>query len=78
MDSSHHPALVLVAAMLHASWNALLKGGEDRLWSMTIMGVATTLAGAILAPFLPFPHPASWPYMLGSAVLHVGYAITLS
>ena len=66
-------ALVLFAALLHASWNALLKGGADRLWSMTIMGVATFLAGVILAPFLPFPQPASWPYMLGSAVLHVGY-----
>ena len=66
-------ALVLFAALLHASWNALLKGGNDRLWSMTIMGVATCLAGVILAPFLPLPHPASWPYMLGSAVLHVGY-----
>ena len=66
-------ALVLFAALLHASWNALLKGGNDRLWSMTIMGVATSLAGVILAPFQPFPHPASWPYMLASAVLHVGY-----
>lgn len=70
-------ALVLFAAFLHASWNALLKSGEDRLWSMTIMGVATSLAGLILAPFLPLPHPASWPYMLGSAVLHVGYNVFL-
>lgn len=66
-------ALVLFAALLHASWNALLKSGEDRLWSMTIMGLATCLAGVICAPFLPLPHPACWPYMLGSAVLHVGY-----
>lgn len=65
-------ALVLFAALLHASWNALLKGGEDRLWSMTIMGMATCLAGAALAPFLPFPRPASWLCMLLSAVLHVG------
>jgi len=66
-------SLVLLAALLHASWNALLKSGEDRLWSMTIMGVATSLAGLILAPFVPLPHPASWPFMLLSAVLHVGY-----
>ncbi len=55
----------------------MLKGGADRLWSMTIMGLATFLAGASLAPFLPFPYPASWPYMLASAVLHVGYNLFL-
>jgi drug/metabolite transporter (DMT)-like permease len=66
-------ALVLFAALLHASWNALLKGGEDRFWSMTIMGVATALACAVFLPFLPLPHMASWPCILGSSLLHVGY-----
>lgn len=65
--------LILLAAFLHAFWNALLKGGADRLWSMTVMGLTTTLAGLILAPFLPLPLPASWPCMLLSALLHVGY-----
>jgi drug/metabolite transporter (DMT)-like permease len=69
--------LVLFAALLHACWNALLKGGSDRLWSMTIMGIATSLACAALLPFLPIPHLASWPYLIGSAVLHVGYNIFL-
>jgi drug/metabolite transporter (DMT)-like permease len=66
-------ALVLFAALLHASWNALLKGGGDRLWSMTIMGLAIFLAGAVLAPLFPLPQPASWPCILASAILHVGY-----
>ena len=29
--------LVLMAALLHASWNALLKGSGDRAWTMTVM-----------------------------------------
>jgi len=66
-------ALVLFAALLHASWNALLKGGEDRFWSMTIMGVATALTCAIILPFLPLPRAASWPCILASSLLHVGY-----
>jgi drug/metabolite transporter (DMT)-like permease len=70
-------AIVLFAALLHASWNALLKGGSDRLWAMTIMGVATSLTCAALLPFLPVPHRASWPYLIGSAVLHIGYNIFL-
>ncbi|HVW75295.1 MAG TPA: DMT family transporter [Rhizomicrobium sp.] len=70
-------AIVLFAALLHASWNALLKGGSDRLWSMTIMGIATSIVCALLVPFLSAPSRASWPYLLGSAVLHVGYNIFL-
>ncbi len=70
-------AIVLFAALLHASWNALLRGGSDRLWSMTIMGIATSIACAALLPFLPMPHRASWPYLVGSAVLHIGYNLFL-
>jgi hypothetical protein len=40
-------ALVLFAALLHASWNALLKRGDDGFWSMTVMGIATSLACAV-------------------------------
>ena len=32
--------LVLFAALLHASWNAMLKGGGDGFWGMTVMGIA--------------------------------------
>ena len=66
-------ALVLFAALLHASWNAVLKGGRDGLWGMTVMGIATSLACAAIVPFLPLPARASWPYIAGSALLHVGY-----
>lgn len=66
-------ALVLLAALMHASWNALLKGGGDGFWTMTVMGIATSLACAAAVPFLPLPAAASWPYIAGSALLHIGY-----
>lgn len=69
--------LVLLAALLHASWNALLRGGEDRLWSMTIMCVAVAFASAVAALFLPAPAKASWFCVVLSAVLHVGYNLFL-
>ena len=68
---------VLVAAVLHASWNALLRGGSDRLWSMTVMCAAIGIACAVLAPFVPLPLRASWPYAIFSAVIHVGYSLFL-
>ncbi|WP_086874209.1 DMT family transporter [Kosakonia pseudosacchari] len=69
--------LTLFAALLHASWNTLLRGGTDRLWSMTIMCATIALTCIVVAPFLPLPAYASWKYALLSAVLHVGYNLCL-
>lgn len=69
--------LALIAAVLHASWNAFLRTGTDRLWSITVM----SLAGSIIClPFLfavPVPGAAAWPYILLSASLQVGYSLFL-
>ena len=70
-------AFVLVAALLHASWNALLRGGADRLWSMTVMCVATALVCASAIPFLVLPLAPSWPYIAASGLLHVVYNLFL-
>ena len=69
--------LVLFAALLHATWNAVLKGGADRLWSMNVMGLASALACAVFLPFMPLPATASWPCIAGSALFHVGYNVFL-
>nr|WP_210314749.1 DMT family transporter [Rhizobium sp. AQ_MP] len=67
----------MLAAILHASWNAFLRTGADRLWSITVM----SLAGSIIClPFLfilPVPGAAAWPYILVSAGLQVGYSLFL-
>lgn len=69
--------IVLLAAVLHAGWNAMLRAGADRLWSMTIMCMAIALACAVAAVFVPTPARASWAYALLSALLHVGYNLFL-
>lgn len=75
--TSHIILLTLFAALLHASWNALLRGGTDRLWSMTIMCLTIAVVCAAIALFLPLPASASWTYVLSSALLHVGYNLCL-
>lgn len=69
--------IVLFAAVLHASWNALLRGGGDRLWSMTIMCIAIALACGLMVPFVPVPAAASWGCVALSALLHTGYNLFL-
>jgi len=70
-------ALVLLAALLHASWNALLKSSGDRLVSLAIMTIGAGIGAIPLVLFTPLPHAAAWPYIVLSAVLHTGYNLFL-
>jgi len=70
--------LTLFAAMLHAMWNAALRSGVDRLWFITVMSFATTVAAIPFALLLPLPLSKSWMYVGISAVLQVVYSIFLA
>jgi len=69
--------LALFAAVLHASWNAVLRSGADRFWSITVMSFATTIIAIPFALFLPLPLRESWPYLAISSCLQVGYSVFL-
>lgn len=65
--------LVLAAAALHASWNAIVKRGPDKfLGTVLVTGSAALLSAAAL-PLLPFPAADSWPWLAASVVLQVIY-----
>ena len=68
---------MLGAALLHASWNAMLKGGRDTTLDMAIVVAGGALVVVPLLPFMPLPSPASWPYLAASVVIHIGYYIAL-
>lgn len=55
----------------------MLKTGADRFWWMTMLCVVDGFAAAALLPFVPPPAPESWPYIVGSAVIHVVYQFLL-
>ena len=74
---THIIFLVLFAALLHASWNALLRSGADRLWSMTVMCIAIAIASVVAAAFMVPPAIESWGYAVLSGLLHVGYNLFL-
>jgi hypothetical protein len=69
--------VVLLAAALHASWNALLKPALDRVAMMALMS-ATAAAICLPAAFLiRGPRAAAWPELAASAVVHVLYNLLL-
>jgi drug/metabolite transporter (DMT)-like permease len=65
--------LVLLAALMHASWNAVVKSDKDRLLSMGVVMVAGAVWGAAMAPFLPWPDLKAWPFMIASVIIHNFY-----
>ena len=69
---------VLGAALLHASWNALVKASEDKQLDIYAVAAGSGLLALLLLPFLPLPAPASWPWLAGSAVVHIVYFIFLA
>jgi drug/metabolite transporter (DMT)-like permease len=70
-------ALVLLAALLHASWNALQKSAADPEWAKVLYGPASVVMLAPLTLLVPFPQASVWPWLLGGSLLHVTYAVLL-
>ena len=66
-------AVVLVAAFAHASWNALVKSDDDRLVTLGAVNAVRFLLCIPIVLALPLPAATSWPYLVASAFLHVGY-----
>jgi drug/metabolite transporter (DMT)-like permease len=74
---SYTGGLVLVAALLHASWNALLHGNRDRFLSMTWMSIAIAAVSTVIVLFAPLPAAAAWPYVVASGLVHIAYNASL-
>ena len=70
-------AIVLVAAVLHAIWNAIVKSGDDRLLTMTLVIGAGAVMSSVALPFIDPPAKESWPYLVLSSVLHSSYYFLL-
>ncbi|AOJ70688.1 MULTISPECIES: DMT family transporter [Burkholderia] len=74
---SYVGGLVLLAALLHASWNAILHGNRDRFLSMTWMSIGIAAVAIAFVAFLPAPAAPSWPYVVASGIVHIGYNLSL-
>jgi len=70
--------LVLLAALLHASWNAMAKSGGTPEYSIASYQLVGALICVPFLFFVPIPLVASWPMLLLSAILHNFYYYTLA
>lgn len=69
--------ITLLAAVMHAAWNAIVKVGIDRAIVLALIALAHTVVGAVMIALAGVPEPASWPFILASTLLHYGYYVCL-
>jgi drug/metabolite transporter (DMT)-like permease len=68
---------VLGGALLHASWNALLKRRGEPLLAAVLVVAGSACVAMLLLPFLPAPTCASWGYIAASSVVQTIYYLLL-
>ena len=68
---------VLFAALLHASWNALIKSGRDKALDTALIHILGCGVGVVLVAMFGLPRREAWPWLATSMLIHIGYYITL-
>jgi phosphonate utilization associated putative membrane protein len=68
---------VLFAALLHASWNALIKSGQDKALDTALIHILGCGVGVVLVVLFGLPRREAWPWLAASMTIHIGYYITL-
>jgi drug/metabolite transporter (DMT)-like permease len=77
-------ALVLLSALLHALWNAVLKKQKDKdtagaavVSVCAAVAVATAILSWAISGATPFPHPAGLAWSVGAGLFEAAYFILL-
>ena len=66
-------AAALFSAVIHASWNAVLKGGTDRVTDSFLIAVGGLGAGLLIILFMGALPAAAWPYVALTVCIHLVY-----
>ena len=69
--------LVLIAALLHATWNTLIKFSGERLLVIASMDVVAMLFAVVAVGFVEPPPAEIWPWMIASALFELLYRYLL-
>jgi drug/metabolite transporter (DMT)-like permease len=65
--------VVILAAFLHATWNAMVKNEDDKYLAVTAIVLGHVPASVCIILLTPSPSIESIPFIILSALLHIGY-----
>jgi phosphonate utilization associated putative membrane protein len=71
-------AAVLLGALLHAGWNALVKSSTDKALDTAVIHLLGSVVALPIALVIGWPPAQAWPFILASVVIHIGYYIALT
>lgn len=69
---------VLVGAVLHASWNVLVKSSADKTLDTALIHLCCSLIAIPFVLIFGLPAAESWPYLAASVMVHVAYYFALA
>ena len=69
---------VLVGALLHAGWNALVKSSTDKTLDTALIHVICSFYAMPVCWYLGLPDPQVWPFIIASLLVHVAYYFALA
>ena len=70
-------AIVLLAAVTHALWNAIVKISGDRFLTATAVLGSGTVFGVFFLPLVPVPTPMMCLFLMASVIIHAVYHLCL-
>lgn len=71
-------AIIMLGAALHATWNAVVKGGDNKLLTTCMIASIASLIASAVIPFLELPSKESWPFIGASVILQVVYFVLVA
>lgn len=71
-------SLVLAAAIMHASWNALVKARAEPVIALAVLVLACGVLGLPLLAVFGLPRPRALPFVAASVAIHLGYYLALA
>ena len=70
-------AAVMLAAVLHSTWNGMVKKHKDKVISVSAIVFGHVPMALVVMLFMPLPTLESVPYIILSAIIHQGYQVYL-
>lgn len=70
--------LILAAALFHACWNIIVKGGDNKLYEIAMNALGGGMGALFILPFTPWPGSSCLPMLALSCLTHIIYYFFLA
>lgn len=75
---THIVIIILCGALLHASWNAVVKSSGDKFLNAVVVMSISMAMSAVTLTFMDQPAPESWPFLVLSSALQAVYVALIA